>query len=172
VVGEKGRKREGALKDESPNISKDNVRALGAACSAEIERREKAVAVPQPESVVNSAEQTPQDLPEENGLREEKRLPEQRIAVGQVAAPHVDVGTSNERQPQVFARFSTGHARPVVESTYAIRSAARRKKMKRDRNCPIPIAEARPGWGRTRPGISAAAVQRRQGVFAVLSGSG
>ena len=176
--GEKGRaprtrgRGEGALKDESLKISKDDVRVLGAACSAESERREKSVAALQPESVVNSAEQTPQDLPEENGLREEKRLPEQRIAVGQVAAPHVDVGTSNERQPQVFARFSTGHARPVAESTYAIRSAARREKTKKDRNCPIPIAEARLGRGRTRPGISAAAAHRRQNVCAVLSGSG
>jgi len=81
-----------------------------------------------------------QGSPEERGLREEKRLPEQRIAVGQVAATHVDVGTSNGRQPPVFARFSTRHARPVVVSTYAIRGEAWRKKMKRDRNCPIPIA--------------------------------
>ena len=158
----------------------------GAACLAEIERRqENAAADPQRESAVRPDDQGRQNLPEERSLperrevnlageskwpgRENTRTDEMGQAV--VTRMEDDIH-SQERQPPVSAGFSTRQPRPVVETGCTVRGRTRRKTSAAPLNRPILIATARvraaAHTGRSRRH----GMQLRKGVGAAAGNSG
>ncbi len=165
---ERGRKRDAATKEELSHVSKDDLRAVGAACLAEIERREeKAAAAPQPESAAQPCDQTPRSLPEERTLPErrevnsvdERKWPRREKAwyeeTGQAVATRLEVDLpSKERQPTVSTRISSWQLRPVVKSHCAIRGRTRRKTSAAAFNCPIFNAKHSPQIRPSRRGRS------------------
>ncbi len=151
--GERGE--EAATKEDSPQLSKDNLGALGAACLAEIERREKPAADLQCESAVQPGDQGRQNLAEERTSPEgreansadERKWPgweKTRIdETGQAVSPRrEDDIHSQERQPLVSAGFSTRQPLPVVESRCAVRGRTRRKTFAVGFDRPVLIAAA------------------------------
>ena len=173
---------EAAAKEASPKTSKND---LEAQCLAEIGRREKAAAAPQPESAVAPCDQGRDNLPEEKTLPErpevnsadDRQWPgreETRSAkTGQAVATRMEDDIhSEERQPSVSAGFSTRQPRPVVESRCAVRGRPRRITSTRGFNRPILIAAARVGAAARASRSERHGTQLRKGVGGAVGDSG
>ena len=172
-------------------ISEDELRAIGAVCSAESRRREKAAETPQPQPVMKSSDREAESSSPESGPPEERALPEprgakpwlggealtktnpQRSGVGHGATTRLCSELyPEEREPSFYAGFCDWHRLPVVNTRSTIRGRTPRQKAVESSNCPIPIAKTR---AKTTPRKGRSFCQGRQprrDVYVTAEGSG